>query len=75
MTLETIADMVWALGYAIKIIIYDPSKTSENDVISDLNIPAAPTKQKPISAPPPTISNYTITLPPACVGKTTVSFA
>lgn len=24
MTIQTLTDMVWALGYAIKIIIYDP---------------------------------------------------
>jgi hypothetical protein len=24
MTLQTLADMVWSLGYAIKVIIYDP---------------------------------------------------
>lgn len=27
MTLQTLADLVWSLGYAIKIIIYDPKET------------------------------------------------
>jgi hypothetical protein len=30
LTLSTLADMVWALGYAIKIVIYKPSDTGEN---------------------------------------------
>jgi hypothetical protein len=30
LTLSTLADMVWALGYAIKIVIYKPSEAGEN---------------------------------------------
>jgi hypothetical protein len=29
LTLRTIADIVWALGYAIRVIIYDPNETVE----------------------------------------------
>ena len=30
MTVETLADMVWALGYAIKVLIYDPKEARAN---------------------------------------------
>lgn len=30
MTIETIADMVWALGYSVEITIFDPDKNPTN---------------------------------------------
>ena len=35
MTIETIADMVWALGYAIRVRIYDPTIERRNDEFFD----------------------------------------
>jgi hypothetical protein len=62
MTIETLADMIWALGYAIKIVIYDPRKTSENHALGDLDVPAA---AKQVSALPATSSNsYAVRLAP-----------
>lgn len=35
MTLETLADMVWALGLAIQIVIYDPRVAGTNWILSE----------------------------------------
>lgn len=33
MTLDTVADMVWALGHCIQVSIFDPAETKTNQVI------------------------------------------
>lgn len=33
MTIETLADMVWALGYAIKVTIFDPVQNARNQCV------------------------------------------
>ena len=66
MTIETLADMIWALGYAIKIVIYDPAKTTENHALADFDVPArtdTKTQWKAITVEPPTTSRFTVSLP------------
>jgi transcriptional regulator with XRE-family HTH domain len=48
MTLETVADMVWALGQCVKVIIYDPATAGQNHFV-----PSA-SAQLPASADMPT---------------------
>lgn len=40
MTLETIADMVWALGHKIKVVIYDPSAAENTNTPYPARMPA-----------------------------------
>lgn len=60
MTLKTLADMVWALGYAIKIVIFDPAKTGENHALIEFDVPARPNFTKTVKPEPPTATNSTI---------------
>jgi hypothetical protein len=73
MTVETIADMVWALGYAINVDIFDPSLASGRRnffVCSDQPVPH-PTKDavSPKSDLPPQLEHLLRTKP-ASVGAT-----
>ena len=60
MTIQTVADMVWALGFAIKVVIYDPAEVGENHPIVEQDVPArAPTAKRS----PPATSNVAIRAP------------
>ncbi len=61
MTIETLADMVWALGYAIKVVIYDPAKVGDNAIIAEFGIPAAHQQQwkvTPLKTTPTSSTTY-----------------
>jgi plasmid maintenance system antidote protein VapI len=63
MTVETLADMVWGLGCAIKVTIYDPAQVSQNHTIADVDIPASPRAQREVKPEPPSSSNGTLLFP------------
>jgi hypothetical protein len=66
MTIETIADMVWALGYAIRVHIYDPKAVGQNDSLgADL----------PTATPPPglEVSRFPSQARPPCSTELAVS--